>query len=340
MTKTIYTSRTPVQAYQRCKRLRWLSTAEGPEGMGLEPARKSSHLVVGGAVHAGTEVLLREGQTAVDLAAGETIAEKLANVFDALPEGVFAPISRQIEDRAVAAALAEFAASWSDGVELDPEEARQRAAASRQPEMVNDFADLVANPIGGTVAGSGAMGESPIVIEFADFAMTALPPTQTFVDNLLPPAPAPAAYQPFDQDAWLKEEMSALVEGMVRCWARRRWRGIHEQFVVLEVEREGEWKLADIEGNVESARKWHDLNCELRDAYSFDTCPCTYCKTQREWSVELHFLSRHDALLLERSTGYLYLQSFKTTGSWDRRKELDAQVDMQGLSEAVDVERR
>jgi hypothetical protein len=55
---------------------------------------------------------------------------------------------------------------------------------------------------------------------------------------------------------------------------------------------------------------------------------------------ELYFLSRHDALLLERSTGYLYLQSFKTTGSWDRRKELDAQVDMQGLSEAVDVERR
>jgi hypothetical protein len=131
---------------------------------------------------------------------------------------------------------------------------------------------------------------------------------------------------------------------MVRCWARRRWRGLLEQFEVLEVEREGEWKLAEwgLDGSTNStaAHNRHNLVCEFRESYSFDECPDNFCRLYREGKTELHFLSRHDALLLERSTGYLYLQSFKTTGSWDRRKELDAQVDMQGLSEAVDVEKR
>src|SRR5271170_4793630 len=51
-------------------------------------------------------------------------------------------------------------------------------------------------------------------------------------------------------------------------------------------------------------------------------------------------MSRHDALLRERSTNFLYLLSFKTAGQWDRRKEQEAQIDMQGLSEAVDVDNR
>lgn len=52
------------------------------------------------------------------------------------------------------------------------------------------------------------------------------------------------------------------------------------------------------------------------------------------------FMSRLDALLLERSTNSLYLQSYKTAGQWDRRKAQEAEIDMQGLSEAVDVELR
>jgi hypothetical protein len=154
MAKILYTSRTPVQQYQRCKRLRWLGNYEGAAGQGLEPARKSSHLVVGGAVHAGMEVLLREGQAAVDLAAGETIDEKLVNVFETLPEGERATIVRRIEDRAVAAALTAFDEDFGTGVELDPEEAASRAR--QQASMQMGFDPL------------SATGESPIVIDFSD----------------------------------------------------------------------------------------------------------------------------------------------------------------------------
>jgi len=331
MPQTLFTSRSAVLCYQRCRRLRYLEYYAGPEGIGLQPARKSSHLVVGGAVHAGLEVLLREGQRWLDrnlhcLEAGKvaTLDEQLEFLFvqsRGLADGK--TVARQIEDAAVGAALVEFEKEWAEGVEMDPEEARQRAGTAGEVEVVNDLADLVGKP-----AGAAALGtqESPIVIEF-DLAPGGGMGTRPMLPDgsgSLPPGDHHATFQPkpFDQDQWLKEEMAALVEGMVRCWARRRWRGVLAEFEVLEVEQEGEWKLAE----------WSDG----RESWNGAT---------NDWNndsekTELHFLSRHDALLLERSTGYLYLQSFKTTGAWDRRKELDAQVDMQGLSEAVDVERR
>jgi len=337
MTQTIFTDRSRVQAAQRCRRLRWLEYHEGAAGVGLVPARKSSHLVVGSAVHSGMEILLRDGQQGLDNISKKypelSLADQLIALFD-YRYGDGQTAARQIEDRAVAAALADFTAEWSEGVELDPEEARQRQAAAAvaggQPEVVNDFADLMANPI----ARGGPAAESPIVVEFGDLAPGAVPPVAVAC-NMESTAGGVAQYQPFDQDQWLKEEMAALVEAMVRCWARRRWRGIHEAFTILEVEREGCWKLAEEPCKFCAGGK-------LQFDSTFDhsvklTCPkCGGSGVE----FELHFLSRHDALLHERSTGYLYLQSFKTTGSWDRRKELDAQVDMQGLSEAVDVEKR
>lgn len=51
-------------------------------------------------------------------------------------------------------------------------------------------------------------------------------------------------------------------------------------------------------------------------------------------------MSRPDALLLNRRSRSLELLSYKTTGQWDVRKERDAQHDMQGLSEAIEVEQR
>ncbi len=336
MAKILYTSRTPVQQYQRCKRLRWLGNYEGAAGQGLEPARKSSHLVVGGAVHAGMEVLLRDGQAALDEATSAKMVDGVTGAVLDLGgqlDWLFVnskyadgrTLAQVIEDRAVTAALAEFNQAWAAGVELDPEEARQRAAAAGQTEVVNDFADLVANPIGraGGVGGAASpAAESPIVVDFADFGMVGPTTTQISRDELAqmypPAASAPPAWQPFDQDAWLKEEMAALVEGMVRCWARRRLESLLRDHIIIEVEQEGCWKLAEWGATVD-----YDIE-----------------RVENPATHELYFLSRHDALLLERATGYLYLQSFKTTGSWDRRKELDAQVDMQGLSEAVDVERR
>jgi hypothetical protein len=316
VTKVLYTSRSPVISYQRCKRLRWLGYSEGEQGMGLEPVRKSSHLVVGGAVHVGLAHLLSAGQQAVDSLLQQrpdlSAAEVVGDLFRS-------EVVRKVEDEAVAGALAAFSNDWAGGVELDPEEAksRQQGGPAGQPEVINDL--LAPTPTPSQILTQQLRGslqaESPIVVDFADFGQV----TQAVASADLA-APAVPAYVTFDQDAWLKEELSALVEGLIRCWARRRWQGVHESYDVLEVEHEGSWKLAE----------WSE---PVTLGFNLDGSPVVR-------DCELHFHSRPDALLLERSTGYLYLQSFKTTGAWDRRKELDAQVDMQGLSEAVDVERR
>ena len=103
-----------------------------------------------------------------------------------------------------------------------------------------------------------------------------------------------------DIDEYLYQEQKALVEAQVRAYARRRLRPLLDAYEVLEVEREGEWELAD----------------------------------------GLWFMSRPDALLRDRQTGDLYIQSFKTGASWDVRKGKDAEHDAQGLSEGVEIEKR
>jgi hypothetical protein len=103
-----------------------------------------------------------------------------------------------------------------------------------------------------------------------------------------------------EYDAYLRAEQACLLEALVRCWARRGLPRLLEEYEVLEVEREGKWELAD----------------------------------------GLWFLSRPDALLRHRQSGDLVLQSFKTTSAMDARKLRDAERDMQGLSEGVEVEQR
>jgi hypothetical protein len=114
-------------------------------------------------------------------------------------------------------------------------------------------------------------------------------------------------------DGWLWNEQAAFVEGMVRAYARRRLKPLLEEFEVLEVEREGEWELARV-----------DKGPFVGPSHNFD----------------LMFMSRPDALLRSRADGSLYILSFKTAATWDIRKSRDAEHDMQGLSESVDVERR
>ena len=110
-----------------------------------------------------------------------------------------------------------------------------------------------------------------------------------------------------EYDAYLRAEQACLLEALVRCWARRGLPRLLAEYEVLEVEREGKWLLA--EGVTQ-------------------TVEC------------LWFLSRPDALLRHRQSGDLVLQSFKTTGAMDARKLRDAERDMQGLSEGVEVEQR
>lgn len=369
----IYTDRSRIIAAQRCRRLRWLSYHEGKDGMGLEPARKGIHLVVGGAVHSGMEVLLREGQTAIDLAAGETLDAKLVNVFDVAGEDG-RTVARGIEDRAVRAALADLSRDMgTEGVELDAEEAAARVAAASGSNGAGgaggieiDFSGMPTKLIASAFTSPERMlanADSPIVIDFSGLVnldeTAVLPLLDTAIDQINQKADRTQ----FESD-YLREELSALVEGMVRAWGRRRWRGTLEQFEVMEVEREGEWRLGEVQGELDedgdrvddgrcaNCGKWQsepllDITDRSNDRLRRHPLVCKHClftfeasETRWKGSAEIHFLSRHDALLRDRATDFLYLQSFKTTGSWDRRKELDAQVDMQGLSEAVDVDKR
>jgi hypothetical protein len=334
MTQTIYTDRSRYQAYGRCKRLRYLEYHAGEVGVGLTPKRRSIHLVVGSAVHAGLEVLLRDGQYALDHLSGDNSFQALFEIPDPSSNHT---VARQIENRAVTAALTDLRKEMNDGVELDPEEqAAQQAALASQAAELGMAAPATEVDMGGLVAGMSSNSrqevDSPIVISFDNLVPTTIDPASVVIglpDPLTPQTSMGAVrvtsgFQ--SNEDYLKEEISALVEGMVRCWSRRRWRSTLEQFEILETEREGIWKLAE-------HRPFQ------MDVFTTDPKEPFHTVVGDE-GFDLYFLSRHDALLLERSTGYLYLQSFKTTGSWDRRKEMDAQVDMQGLSEAVDVEKR
>ena len=134
-------------------------------------------------------------------------------------------------------------------------------------------------------------------------------------------APTPPVMSEIDD--YLYAEQSALVEALVRAYARRRLIPLLEQFEVLEVEQEGEWLLSPEWTAHKNDVPW---GCGNDD----DGCP----------KYELWFMSRPDALLRERESNQLYLQSYKTTGSWDIRKARDAEHDMQGLSEGIEIERR
>ena len=168
MSNKVWVDRSRYETAQSCARRRWLEYHEAETG--IVAAKKPLPLAVGSAVHEGLAVLLREGQAAQD---DDARAKAGADyVYHALPE---------IEERAVAAALADFA-------QFD----------------------------GGRIA--------------------------------LEPTEAPAADAPMvtDYDRYLYAEQSALVEAIVRAYARRRLRPLLEQFTVLEVEREGEWLLGGV----------------------------------------------------------------------------------------------
>lgn len=346
--KRIYVDRSRYQAYLRCRRARYLEYHAGESKRGIVPVRKSIHLVIGGAVHTGLEVLLREGQNRIStLNFGSdgiplSLEQKLATLFEVECGSYQLTDARLIEDAAVAAALADLAAATEHGVELDTLE--QGA--------------LDANSVGGIAGNVGTGGdsaarptaprieESAIIVSFdeVDAGLPPEPPMGHRDTSMSWPIPIAASldfgapiYPVYPEsskrvaaedderlneiqikvqqnesgiDDYLKLELAALVEAMVRAYARRRLRPLLEQFEVLEVEREGSWRLA-----------------ELPESFTGEP-------------AELWFASRHDGLLLERATNDLYLLSYKTTGQWDRRRAMDAEVDMQGLSEAVDVERR
>jgi hypothetical protein len=221
---------------------------------------------------------------AVGSAVHAGLAVLLSAAQDLINTGDNTPVAfAQLEETAVLAALADFS-QHSGRLDVDTTE----IAAMQPTESAKQFAEQAiaqAKELGMDIAAMGGFGLDP-------------------------------AEQRSQFDAYLFSEQSALVEALVRAYSRRRLEPLLEQFEVLEVEREGEWRMSPaIMG---------------RDGDG----------PEYELSPEIWFMSRPDALLRERQSNELYLLSYKTTGSWDVRKARDIQHDMQGLSEGVEVERR
>lgn len=112
-----------------------------------------------------------------------------------------------------------------------------------------------------------------------------------------------------DAQAVVDEQM-ALTEGLLRAYVKAGLPRLLEQYRVLEVEREDVWPRFTNAGNERDGDRWVD------------------------------FQSRADALLQERQTGDLYIDSLKTAAQYDHRKDEENRHDVQGLSEAAVVERR
>jgi len=214
--------------------------------------------------------------------------------------GHITAVSMRLEDQAVDAAISDLA-QYRGSLALDTSEALAQASAVPVPDDV--MRSQLAESLGMSIEDAG---------------LDALMTTQQ------------GGQKAFDEYLW--REQSALVEGLVRAYARRRLRPLLEEFEVLEVEREGTWELAGESDSCPQCDSHNQLNrpTSCHDAW--------HRETLRGYSIV--FCSRPDALLRSRSDNSLYLMSFKTAATWDRRKELDAQHDMQGLSEGVEVERR
>ena len=139
MTTTIYTDRSRVETYQLCARRRFLEYHEC--GVGIRPMRKPLPLVVGGSVHVGLSLLLREGQMLMECHAGE-------------PELLWShPHIRVLEDKAVAAALADFA-QHAAALELDAGErlAMEGPAVAQPADLTQQLEASLGMPSPGRVA--------------------------------------------------------------------------------------------------------------------------------------------------------------------------------------------
>lgn len=106
---------------------------------------------------------------------------------------------------------------------------------------------------------------------------------------------------------YVADEQVALTEALVRAYVKAPGglEALLAQYRVLEVEREEVWP---------------------------------YFTAVRETHVT--FQARADALLQERSSGDLYVLSFKTAAGQDWRRDDEGRHDVQGLSEAAAIERR
>lgn len=109
--------------------------------------------------------------------------------------------------------------------------------------------------------------------------------------------------EPGEDASYVYYEQAALVEALVRAYAIFVLPQVLDRFQVVDVERE---ERADF------------------------SIP----------GFTLHFLARVDGILLDKSTGEIFILSLKTAKEWGKREDDSARHDMQGLSETRVVEQR
>jgi len=111
------------------------------------------------------------------------------------------------------------------------------------------------------------------------------------------------ALEPEEDASYVYYEQAALVEALIRAYAVFVLPQVLDRFQVVDVERE---ERADF------------------------SIP----------GFTLHFLARVDGILLDKTTGEIFVLSLKTAKEWGKREDDSARHDMQGLSETRVVEQR
>lgn len=109
--------------------------------------------------------------------------------------------------------------------------------------------------------------------------------------------------EPEEDASYVYYEQAALVEALIRAYAIFVLPQVLDRFQVVDVERE---ERADF------------------------SIP----------GFTLHFLARVDGILLDKTTGEIFVLSLKTAKEWGKREDDSARHDMQGLSETRVVEQR
>jgi hypothetical protein len=131
------------------------------------------------------------------------------------------------------------------------------------------------------------------------------------------------------------EEQMALAEGLTRGWGLQKLPAFLETFEVIEVEREGR-----------AALHFHPeqtcSNCEHDVHAGGSYCPQCGHAINSEWRQvdDLVLMFRPDALVRDRASGDLYVVSWKTCSTYNKRTMDQCRTDMQSMSEVWGIEQQ
>lgn len=155
------------------------------------------------------------------------------------------------------------------------------------------------------------------------------------------------ALEELEDQSFVYHEQKAHVEALVRLAGMRVIPRLLEQYEVLEVEKlDSTMLLRQGEPSAKCPLCGYDIDFQDGvDTYG-ESLGCPNCrggsvrKDELRSELDIRWRSIPDALLRERSSGDLYILSWKTISEFGPKKDAEARVDMQGLSEAWALEQR